>query len=211
MEMFYKDLKEHATKIINYDKKEMIPLNDKENKSCEKQKECYICKKRFSTGDDNKKYHKVWDHCHYTEKYRRAAHSVCSLRYKTAKEIPVVFHNGSMYDYHFILKELVKESEGQFKCLGENKEKYITFSVPIKKELDNSKRIKQKVKFMDSFRFVLTSLSKLVNNLSEIYSKECRGKNRKSKCVFKGLKSFKKSFQIHINFAIMILTSLFFC
>ena len=85
MEMFYKDLKEHATKIINYDKKEMIPLNDKENKSCEKQKECYICKKRFSTGDDNKKYHKVWDHCHYTGKYRRAAHSVCSLRYKTAK------------------------------------------------------------------------------------------------------------------------------
>ena len=211
MEMFYKDLKEHATKIINYDKKEMIPLNDKENKSCEKQKECYICKKRFSTGDDNKKYHKVWDQCHYTGKYRRAAHSVCSLRYKTAKEIPVVFHNGSMYDYHFILKELVKESEGQFECLGENKEKYITFSVPIKKELDNSKRIKQKVKFMDSFRFVLTSLSKLVNNLSEIYSKECRGKNRKSKCVFKGLKSFKKSFQIHINFAIMILTSLFFC
>ena len=211
MEMFYKDLKEHATKIINYDKKEMIPLNDKENKSCEKQKECYICKKRFSTGDDNKKYPKVWDHCHYTGKYRRAAHSVCSLRYKTAKEIPVVFHNGSMYDYHFILKELVKEFEGQFECLGENKEKYITFSVPIKKELDNSKRIKQKVKFMDSFRFVLTSLSKLVNNLSEIYSKECRGKNRKSKCVFKGLKSFKKSFQIHINFAIMILTSSFFC
>ena len=116
-----------------------------------------------------------------------------------------------LHDYHFIIEELAKEFGGQFECLWENKEKYITFSVPIKKELDNSKRIKQKVKFMDSFRFVLTSLSKLVNNLSEIYSKECRGKNRKSKCVFKGLKSFKKSFQIHINFAIMILTSLFFC
>ena len=37
----------------------MIPLNDKESKSCEKQKVCYICKKRFSIGDDNKKYHKV--------------------------------------------------------------------------------------------------------------------------------------------------------
>ena len=118
----------------------MIPLNDKENKSCEKQKVCYICKKRFSTGDDNKCY-KVWNHCHYTGKYTRSPHSICSLRYKTAKQIPVVFHNGSIYNYHFILKELVKEFEGQFECLGENKKKYITFSVPVKKELDNGKTI----------------------------------------------------------------------
>ena len=44
-----------------------------------------------------------------------------------------MFHNGSTCDYHFIGKELVKESEGQFECLGENTEKYITFLVPIKK------------------------------------------------------------------------------
>ena len=34
------------------------------------------------------------------------------LRYKTPKEIPVLFHNGSNYDYHFIIKELAEESEG---------------------------------------------------------------------------------------------------
>ena len=45
MERFCKDLKEHATKIINYDKKEMIPLTDEENKSYKKQEVCYICKK----------------------------------------------------------------------------------------------------------------------------------------------------------------------
>ena len=75
--------------------------------------------------------------------------------------------------------------EGQFECLGEYTEKYITFSVTIKKELDNDKTITYKLKFIDSFRFMSTSLSKLVNNLSEIYSKKCRDKNT----AFKGLKN----------------------
>ena len=56
------------------------------------------------------------------KKYRGAAHDISSLRYKTPKEVPVVFHNGSTYDYHFIIKELQKEFEGQFGCLGENTE-----------------------------------------------------------------------------------------
>ena len=111
----------------------MIPLKEEENKIHREQKVCYICKKRFSTDNDNKKYHKVRDNCHYTGKYRGPAHNIFNLRYKTPKEIPVVFHNGSTYDYHFIIKELAKEFEGQFECLGENTEKDITFSVPIKK------------------------------------------------------------------------------
>ena len=43
------------------------------------------------------------------------------------KEIPVVSHRSSNYDYRFIIKKLANESEGQFECLGENKEKYKTF------------------------------------------------------------------------------------
>ena len=50
-------------------------------------------------------------------------------------EIPVVFHNGSSYDYHFIMKELANEFKGQFECFGKNREKYKTFSVPIVKEI----------------------------------------------------------------------------
>ena len=65
-----------------------------------------------------KKYFEVKDHCHYTGKYRGVAHDICNLRYKIPKEIPVVFHNGSTYDYHFIIKELAKEFEGEFECLG---------------------------------------------------------------------------------------------
>ena len=111
-----------------------------------------MCKKEFSTDDDNKKYHKAIDHCHYTGKYRGAAQDICNLRFKTLKEIPAVFHNGSTYDYHFIIEELAKEFVGKFECLGENTKKYITFSVPIKKELDNGKTIIYKIKLIDSFR-----------------------------------------------------------
>ena len=146
-------------------KEEKINYND--------QKVCYICKKEFDTID--KKHHKVRDHCHYMGKYRGAAHNICNLRYKVPKEIPVVFHNGSTYDYHFIIKELVKEFEGNFDCLGENTEKYITFSVPLKKKIENKNlEITYKIKFIDSFRFMSSSLSKLVDNLSEgIHNNKC--------------------------------------
>ena len=115
------------------------------------------------------------DHCHYTGKYRGAVHNICNLRYKIPKEIPIVFHNGSTYDYHFIIKELVKEFEGNFECVGENTEKYITFSVPIKKKIENKDmEITYKIKFIDSFRFMATSLSKLVDNLTEdIHGDKC--------------------------------------
>ena len=97
MKNFCLDLREHATKIISYEKKEMTPLT------------------------------KVRDPCHYTGKYRGAAHDICNLRYKIPKEIPVIFHNGSTYDYHFIIKELAEEFEGEFECLGANTEKYNFF------------------------------------------------------------------------------------
>ena len=112
-------------------------LTPEEKKDYNDQKVCYICKKEFGNNDNNKKQQKVRDHSHYTGKYKSAAHNICNLRYKILKEIPVVFHNGSTYDYHFIIKELVKEFKGNFECLGENTEKYITFSVPIKKKIKN--------------------------------------------------------------------------
>ena len=56
------------------------------------------------------------------------------MRYKMPKEIPVVFHNGSTYDYHFIIKKLVKEFDGNFEWLGENTEKYNIFSTNKEKD-----------------------------------------------------------------------------
>ena len=60
-----------------------------------------------------------------------SCYSRYNLRYKKPKGIPVVFQNDSTYNYHFIIKELTEEFEGQFEWLGENAEKYLTFSVPI--------------------------------------------------------------------------------
>ena len=176
MKNFCLDLREHATKITkqSYEKKEMIPLTKEEKKAHRISRKCYICKNKFSTDDNNKKYHKVRDHCHYTEKYRGAAHDSCNLRYKISKEIPLVFPNGSTFDYHFIIKEVAEEFEGEFECLGEIHKKYIT-SAPIKKKTtkkgkdvnDKIKNILYKIKFIDSYRFMPNSLSNLVNNLSE--------------------------------------------
>ena len=175
MKKFYKDLIEHSTKIINYEKKKMISLTTEEKVHYKKQKVCYICKKEFDDNDNNKKRQKVKDHCHYTGKYRGAAHNICNLRYSIPKEIPVVFHNGSTYNYHFIFKELASEFKGNFECLGENTEKYITFSVSIKKKTYNKDlEITYKVKFIDSYRFMSSSLSKLADNLSEgIHNNKC--------------------------------------
>ena len=71
MEKFCKDLRDQAMKIINYEKKEIIPLTDEEKQSYEKQEFCYIHEKEFST---DKKYYKVNDHCYYTGKFTGAAH-----------------------------------------------------------------------------------------------------------------------------------------
>ena len=90
---------------------------------------------------------------------------------KTVKEIPVLFHNGSVYDYHFIIKYLAREFEGNFECLGENTEKYISFTVPFKKVI-NDKEIKYKIRISDSCRFMQDFLSNLVDNLSELKIKE---------------------------------------
>ena len=157
----------------------MAPLAKEEEEDYNNQKVCYICKKEFI--DD-----KVRDHCHYTGKYRGAAHNTCNLRYKIPKNIPVIFRNGSTYDYHFIIRELVKEFEGNFECLGENTEKYITFSVPIKKRIENKDiEITYKIKFVDSFRFMATSLSKLVENLTEgIHNDKCN-KCKSNLCYMK--------------------------
>ena len=92
----------------------MIRLTDKESQFYEKQKVCYIAKKKEFSIDDNKgialnrKYQKVREHCHYTRKFRGAAHDICNLTCKIAMEIPKVFHNDSTYDYHFKINQLGK-------------------------------------------------------------------------------------------------------
>ena len=82
---FCLDLREHPTKIIIYEIREMIPLTKEEKKAHRTSRTCYICKKKFSTDDNYKKYHKVRDPCPYAGKYRGGAHDICNSRYKLPK------------------------------------------------------------------------------------------------------------------------------
>ena len=104
LKRFCTSLRENATKLINFEKKKMLPLTKKELKLHQDATDCYICGKRFLRKFVNDKdYWKVRDH--FTGKYRGAADSICNLRFNVSNKIPVVFHNGSNYDYYFIIKD----------------------------------------------------------------------------------------------------------
>ena len=132
MKKFCESIREHTMKINYFQKKKIKLLTKEQQESYENAKICYICKENFETKYVKvKTYCKVRDHCHYTGEYRGAAHSICNLNYCVPTKIPIIFHNGSNYDYHFIIKELAEEFKKQFTCLGEYTKKYITFTVPI--------------------------------------------------------------------------------
>ena len=123
-------------------------------------------------------------------------HSICNLKYGVPKKIPIVFHSGSNYDYHFIMKELAQEFKKQFTCLGENTEKYITFTVTIEevRRIDKNgeeitKNICYILQFIDSATFMASALSNLVNNLSErIHRIKCKFGHDDKKCETCGIK-----------------------
>ena len=217
IEKLCKKLKERAMKIINYEEKEMIPLTYEENKSYKEQEACHICEEKFCMDKDDENYknkRKVKDHCHYTGKFRGAAHSKCNLNYKVPKDIPIIIHNASC-DIHFIINQLAQELEGKRNCIGENMAKYITFFVSIKKECDGNKTIAYKLRLIDSFRFMLTSLSELVDNMSgnfnSIECKSCIENNRweqYKKLIERLIEKFPSVYQFcnsHLNKFVLLL------
>ena len=171
---FCKKIRAIAYKKISFCKSQMIDLTLEEQKEYEDAKYCHICKKVFG---EKKKHRQVRDHDHYTSKYRGAAHSICNLRYSTQKDIPVLFHNVTNYDFNLIITELAKEFRSELQCIPVNTNKYLSFSIPIKKKVyANSikkKGVTYNLKFIDSARHRNESLSKLVDNLSEINKCKC--------------------------------------
>ena len=74
MEKFCKEIRRLAAEIINYKKREMIPLTDKETEFYEKQKVCYICRKEFNTDKNEKNEFELYHN------FRGTAHNICNLR-----------------------------------------------------------------------------------------------------------------------------------
>ena len=170
----------------------MKSLTEEQQESYENAKVCYICKETFENKYlKDKKCCKVRGQCHYTGEYRGAAHSILNLKYSVPKKIPIAFHNASNYDYHFMNKKLAEEFKKQFTGLGENTEKYITFKVEIEKEVTRidkngeeiTKNMTYILQFIDSARFMESSLSNLVNNLSEgIHRIKCKYGHDDNRC-----------------------------
>ena len=126
---------------------------------------CHICFKPFREDKP-----KVRDHCHCTGRYRGPAHMRCNLQYKIPSYIPVVFHNLSGDDTHLFIKELVNYGS-HMGIIAKNREDYISFLIKVevdkysnKKGIDKSKEIE--LRFIDSFKFMSSSLDSLVNNLA---------------------------------------------
>ena len=128
---FCKELRKTAQGILNTETKSMQPLSKKEQEAYDNAKYCHICKKVWGK---HKNHKKVRDHDHYTGKFRGAAHSICNLRYSTQIDVPVIFHNGSNYDFNLLIEEFAKEYKSDINWIPLNTNKYISFSVPIKKE-----------------------------------------------------------------------------
>ena len=100
--------------IIEFEEKEIIPLTHEENNFYKEQEAFHINKEKFCTDKDDKNFvnkRKVKDHCHYTGKFRGAAHNKCNLNYKVPKEIPLIIHNAT-YDTHFMINQLAIEFKG---------------------------------------------------------------------------------------------------
>ena len=141
---FCKEIRAIAYEKISFYKRQMIELTLEERKEYKDATYCHIYKKVFG---DKKKHRKVRDHDHYTGKYRGATHSICNLRYSAPKDIPVLFHNGTNYDFNLIITELAEEFRSELQCIPVNTNRYIYI--------------------------YLSRLSKLVDSLSEINKCNC--------------------------------------
>ena len=148
---FVEMLEEDIKIIANIPEKNMI-FGEKEKEKFDKETKCWKCNEEFK--DDVK----VRDHCHFTGRYQGAAHNSCNLKYRKPNFTPVVFHNLTGFDSHFI------------DCIPNNEERYISFTKRIQVDSymckkGETKPLHHQIRFIDSFKFMATSLDKLVNNL----------------------------------------------
>ncbi|XP_031633745.1 uncharacterized protein LOC116347323 [Contarinia nasturtii] len=125
---------------------------------------CHICNKNLNED-------KVRDHCHLSGKFRGASHSKCNLKYQISKSIPIVFHNLD-YDSHFLIEKLASSFKGHISIIPKTSENYISFTKHIKRsdfvdknKIRKSSKVKLRLTFIDSFRFLQCGLAKLAENL----------------------------------------------
>ena len=153
-------------KIISELGNEKMVITEEEEQQFKEATNCWICGKKLNLED------RVRDHCHYTGKYRGAAHNTCNLKYSKPNNISVFFHNLTGYDSHLFIKKL-GVTEGNIDCIPNNEENYISFSKTIiageyKNKRGETKNKYFKIVFKDTMKFMaMMSMEALVKNLPQ--------------------------------------------
>ena len=127
-------------------------LTKKQERKHEEADRCYMCGMKFDK-------EKIREHDHLSGKYRGASCGSCNAKEGKTKIIPVFFHNGSNYDFHFLIEELMKYEDkyNKVQLLPKNSEEYIS--------IDFGSYYK-KLRFLDSYRFLLKSLSGVTESIN---------------------------------------------
>ena len=132
-----------------------LKMTAREEQAFQDAHDCHICDKPLGTD-------RVRDHDHLSGNFRGAAHNKCNLAFKYQKVneklpesyvIPVVFHNLRGYDGHLLMKSVGKYKKRRLSVIPNNSERYISFTLG-------------RLRFIDSFQFLGTSLGNLVTNLA---------------------------------------------
>ena len=164
IQKFMKDMLaevKYCKKVIKEHFTEPLEMTEEEEESFQRAEECHICKRPYDASDK-----RVRDHCHVTGEYRGSAHESCNLNFSVPNKIPVVFHNLQGYDSHFIMQEIgnIVKKNAYFDKEGKKHEMSINV-IPCNMEKYLAFMLGQNLVFIDSFQFMSSSLSNLVNNL----------------------------------------------
>ena len=130
-----------------------LQITPEEEESFQQSTICWLCENSL----DNTECTKVRDHDHLTGKYRGAAHNICNIQsqQRSSSFVPIFFHNFSGYDCHLIFEELLTEAYNQNynpTIIPKSLENYVSVQVGC-------------LRFLDSYRFLSSSLDKLVKSL----------------------------------------------
>ncbi|XP_015510307.2 uncharacterized protein LOC107217324 [Neodiprion lecontei] len=157
-EWFVKQLEQlvEDIELVFWDPKRINELTADQKAEFNNSSTCHICEREILWEE------KVKDHCHLTGNYLGPAHKDCNLKRQDSRAVPIVFHNLSGYDAHFLIKDISRGFEGRISLLPLTKERYISFTKYIKG------RDKINLRFIDSFRFMNLSLEELASNLQEL-------------------------------------------
>lgn len=118
---------------------------------------CIYCNEKFT-----KNNRKGRDHCHFTGQYRGAAHDSCNLKARAITTIPIVFHNLEGYDSHLLVSAAGTFSQN-LNVIARNTERFMSLAFEEKFKIGRKKFV-IKMKFLDSFNFVSSSLDTLAKN-----------------------------------------------